>query len=578
MQKERIKYVKKLVSLFYSEYSLKIVFAVFLNLISGLLGGFNLLLLIPVLNIITTDNASAPDGFTGYIYKVINSTGLEVNLINVLLLFLVFYIASGVFQRFALVLNNRYQMEFQSNLQKNFFDLMTKSRWDILRKEHSSNYVKIITNDINRTGGAITQLLQLYSSVINITINLIVAFIMSFYLTATGIAIMAILLLLLQKNNILIYDESKSNQLQTKTIFSKITEYISGLKIAKINGGEAFIKNKFDESVDKIKDTRINVQLKQSQTKLLFSIFAAIFLTGFIYVGIEFFNTGSAVLLLLIAIFSRLTGSFSSLNQNYQRLLSMLPSFADYVDYYAKLKNNIETDELEQIDIHLKNKIEFKNVSFSYDKGEIFSNISLIIQKGKINTLVGESGTGKTTIADLICGLLKPNEGTILIDDLELTHQNYRAWLKKVSYVTQDNYLFDMTIRENMLLAYPKATDEEIWEALKKASVFEFVKNQPEQLDVLVGERGSRISGGERQRLQIAVALIKQPDLIILDEATSALDEVNEEKILKSLKKLTPEITIFVISHKRKVLEFSENQLFLENKKVNILKESINGK
>ena len=567
MLSERINNIRKLISLFYKGYKWRLVIAVLLNIISSLLGGFNLLLLIPLLNIIS-NNPRNPEGFSKYIYQIVNSTGLEVNLISVLILFLLFYIASNLLQRFSTVLTNRYQMEFQSSLQKDFFDLMTKSRWDIIRKEHSSNYIKIITNDINRTGGAVNQLLMLYTSLINVTINLTVAFFMSFYLTATGIVIMLILLWILQKNNILIYNESKSNQLHTKEVFTKITEYISGLKIAKINGGEKYIKEKFNDSVDQIKNTRISVQIKQSHTKILFSIFAALFLSVFIFIGIEYFNTGSAVLLLLIAIFSRLTASFSSISQNYQRLLSMIPSFADYEHYYERLKNNIDKHEFNEVDIRLKDKISFKNVAFSYGNGDIFSDLSFDINKGKINTLVGESGTGKTTVADLICGLLEPNKGNIYIDNLKLSSDNYKSWLKKISYVTQENYLFDLTLKENILLSNPKASKENIWEALKKASVYDFVASHPDKLNMKVGERGSNISGGERQRLQIAAALVKSPELLILDEATSALDETNEEKILQSLNNMTPEITIFMISHKRKVLEYSDNYLVLQNKMI----------
>jgi ATP-binding cassette, subfamily C, bacterial len=162
--------------------------------------------------------------------------------------------------------------------------------------------------------------------------------------------------------------------------------------------------------------------------------------------------------------------------------------------------------------------------------------------------LIGASGAGKSTLADLMAGLLAPTTGRIKVDGREVTDR--RAWREGVGYVTQDVYLFNSTLRENLLCAVRTANDAEIWEVLELAAAGDFVRALPLGLDTLLGERGVRLSGGERQRLAIARALLRRPVLLVLDEATSALDRENEQLIQDTLAKLRGHLTVLLIAHR----------------------------
>lgn len=178
------------------------------------------------------------------------------------------------------------------------------------------------------------------------------------------------------------------------------------------------------------------------------------------------------------------------------------------------------------------------------------SNLDLVIPAGATVAIVGASGAGKSTIADLVTGLLAPDSGKVMVDDTVLDAASAGAWRAQVGYVSQDTYLFHDTVRANLLWARPGASEAELREALAAAAAEEFVDALPEGLETLVGDRGASISHGERQRIALARALLRRPRLLILDEATNSLDAHNEERILDAIERLHGNVTIVTIAHR----------------------------
>ena len=207
------------------------------------------------------------------------------------------------------------------------------------------------------------------------------------------------------------------------------------------------------------------------------------------------------------------------------------------------------TQRYEKIDIG--NGIKFNKVSFSYaGNSPVIKDLDITIRAGKTTAIVGPSGAGKTTIADLLMGLIVPCEGNILIDGREFDPERIRVWRLQIGYVPQDTFLFNDTLRANLLWAKPDAKEEEIKQALRFAAAEEFVSGLPRRLDTILGDRGVLVSGGERQRIALARALLRKPSLLILDEATSSLDSENEKRIQTAIEKLHGQMTILVISHR----------------------------
>lgn len=195
-------------------------------------------------------------------------------------------------------------------------------------------------------------------------------------------------------------------------------------------------------------------------------------------------------------------------------------------------------------------------------------DVSFSLNVGKITALVGRSGAGKSTTADLLMGFLTPDSGEITIDGCPLTQENSRAWRKNIGYIPQSPLLLNDTVRENLKRFHPDATDQELIDALKKAVAWEFVQKLPQGLDTLLGDRGVRLSGGEGQRIVLARVLLGHPRLIVLDEATSALDYESEGAIRDVLSSLRKDAAILVIAHRLATVMIADEAVVLEQGKI----------
>ena len=290
-----------------------------------------------------------------------------------------------------------------------------------------------------------------------------------------------------------------------------------------------------------------------ADVKLLFDIGTVIVLAIMVLVLIDIIKLSTASLFLLIYLFVIMIPQFSTIQRSYQYFLNMLPAYDNVINLENQcIENNEFNENLFLKKIELNNSITLENLSFSYQGEEYFfiKNINLKIASGKTTAIVGPSGAGKSSIADIVMGLIKPNRGEVKVDELTLSQEIMGSWRSQIGYVAQDTFLFNETIRNNLLLAKPDALEEDIIYALKLASAKEFVSKLPNGLDTFIGDRGVKLSGGERQRLALARALLRKPTLLILDEATSNLDIKNEKKILKAMDDLHGEITILIIAHR----------------------------
>jgi len=278
--------------------------------------------------------------------------------------------------------------------------------------------------------------------------------------------------------------------------------------------------------------------------------------------AINLVNIPAVDLLLMVYIASRLIPNFSSLVRNYQYVISTLPSFDGITNLLHDAQKHREncTNKI-PLQKDPTQAIRFDKVDFSHDESTpIFNQYSCEIPINKTTSIIGLSGRGKTTLVELLLGLVKPQAGKIYIDDVDLMQLNYQDWRNRVAYIPQENFLFNTTIRQNLLWSNPDTTDEDLYTALHSAAC-SFVFNLPKGLDTVVGNQGGRLSGGERQRLALARALVRKPRLLILDEATNALDTANEQLVRQALERLCHTITIVIIAHNPVLHELADHTL-----------------
>ncbi len=359
-------------------------------------------------------------------------------------------------------------------------------------------------------------------------------------------------------------------------VTGRLTETLNGVRVIKGFNAESQENQTFQKGVDKlfqnIKKSLTATALITSSSSFLLglasasimgiggyymmssSIRPAIMTTGDFLSFTLYLGFMIAPIVQMSNIGSQITEAFAGLDRT-QEIMNLDP----------ENDNTIRTTFLDSI----KGDIEFNNVSFEYKEGEeVLHNISFKAPKGSVTALIGTSGSGKSTIAGLASSFLSPSSGTITIDGKDLAKVNLSSYRKHLGVVLQDDFLFEGTIKENILFSNQKATDYEVEKAAKSAYVMEFASKFSEGLETIIGERGVKLSGGQRQRVAIARAILANPNIIFLDEATSNLDTESESLIQKSLAKLMEGRTTLVIAHRLSTIRKATKILVIEEGKI----------
>ena len=347
-------------------------------------------------------------------------------------------------------------------------------------------------------------------------------------------------------------------------VSGRLTESLNGIRVIKGFGAEeqelTIFSNGVNEIFQLVKKSMTAQALMASAGVLMIGLASAGVMGIGSYLGLDNgeFISYTAMIAFMVApiiqignIGSQFTEAFAGLDRT-EEIMSMDPEEDE----------DVRTIKLDAI----KGDISFNNVSFSYEEGtEVIHNITFQAKKGSMTALVGTSGSGKSTIAGMAASFLNPQSGKITIDGIDLSKVKLSSYRKKLGVVLQDDFLFEGTIKQNILFSNPEASKEELMEAIKSANVHEFTDRFDDGIETLIGERGVKLSGGQRQRITIARAIIANPKILILDEATSNLDNESESLIQESLKKLMSGRTTFVIAHRLSTIRQADQILVIED-------------
>ena len=351
----------------------------------------------------------------------------------------------------------------------------------------------------------------------------------------------------------------------------RLTETLNGVRVIKGFNAEEQENISFEKGVD-----RLFQNVKKSLTATAIMTSSSAFLLGLSSVGIM--GMGGAMIIegtlstgdflaftLLLGFMIAPIIQMSNIGSQLTEAFAGLDRTEEIMSIQSESDDEMRTIELDKI----VGDIEFKDVSFSYEKGkEVVRNISFKANKGSVTALVGSSGSGKSTLASLVASFISPDSGIILIDGNDISKVSLNSFRSQLGVVLQDDFLFEGTIRDNILFPRPNASESQVLDAVKSAYVDEFTNRFDDGLDTLIGERGVKLSGGQRQRIAIARAVLANPRILILDEATSNLDTESESLIQKSLADLMKGRTTFVIAHRLSTIRQANQILVIEHGKI----------
>jgi ABC-type multidrug transport system fused ATPase/permease subunit len=427
---------------------------------------------------------------------------------------------------------------------------------------------QLMSGDIHRIGAATHYMVQSAATLIIIAAQIVIAFLLAPLLTVVAFILIAMgaavgFMMLRRAHDFGALLSRLGIELMHET-----SQFLGGLKLAAGQNRQANFVAEFQDSLKRLKREQLAYLGQENRNRIAASIIAGLVGALIAFVGLVLFDVQAAVILTMLFIFSRISAPAMEMSQMLQQFAGTVPAHAEFL----RLEHDLAAQDLP--DLRSAPAIEpgeivFRDVSFHYDRssraGAGVERLNLAVAPGTFLGVSGPTGAGKTTFADLLIGLLEPDSGEIAVGGISLRGAAAIKWRDHVSYVVQDPYLFRDTIRRNLLWANPQARDAEVWDALAIAGVDDFVGSLPAGLDTVLGERGTLISGGERQRLCLARAVLRRPFLFVLDEATSAIDVPAERKIIKAMLDLKPRPTIVMIAHREQSLDFCDRVLRLQN-------------
>jgi ATP-binding cassette subfamily C protein len=531
--------------------------------------GAQLLLAIPLMQLVGLD---VQQGNVAWLSEFVSSTfavvGLRPTPITVLSAYVLLTSASALVARWQAIFNFKLQQDFVASLRTRLYKAIANAKWPTFMRSRSSDFTHALTTELDRVGGATSFLLTMVASTIVLSVYVLFALRLSLAMTALVFFCGAGILLMLRKKSQAARWTGEEISLATNGLYAAAIEHLGGMKTTKSYGVEERSADLFSKLSKQVAQMQLNATRVYAEAGFWYNVSTALALSFILYVAFEVLVLPTAALLLLLFLFTRIIPMFAGIQQSYQQYLNALPAFVGVRELLVRFESAAEPKAESQQEVELRQGIQLKDVSFAYSvEGEIpaIQDLTLMIEAGKTTAIVGPSGAGKSTVADLVMGLIVPDRGQVLVDGIPMGTEQMGSWRRQIGYVAQDTFLFNDTIRANLLWACPEASDEEINQALRSAAAEMFVSELPEGVETILGDRGVRLSGGERQRLALARALLRNPSLLILDEATSALDSENERRVQSAIEELHGHVTILLITHRLTAVRGADVVYVLEN-------------
>ena len=461
----------------------------------------------------------------------------------------------------------------KKNLQYDMVNTLLVTDTEIIDKKHSGKFISNLTYDVNHITNLLSNaLLTLFKDSLTLIGLLLVMFLQNWKLALISIVMIPLASISAKTLGKRINKVTTEAQQKSGYLTTYLVELFKNHKLIKIFQKEEYEKNRADKYLSNLKEKNQKIQtvfirlspIMETLTGIMIAVL--IFYSGKLIsnneLDINNFFSFLAAMMLAYQPVRALSGLNMTLNQGVSAASRILP----IIDQKNVIKESLNAKSI-QIK---KSNVEFKNVNFSYNVEEkiTLNSINLKFMGGKMTSLVGHSGSGKSTILNLIPRFYDAQSGDILIDDQSIYNSTLKSLRNQISMVSQETTLFDDTILNNIKYAKETATDDEIYHSARLSFCEEFINKLPNKFDTLIGENGVRLSGGEKQRLSIARAMLKKSSIILLDEATSSLDAETEAKIQDALKTLTEGKTTIVIAHRLSTILNSSNIYVINSGKV----------
>lgn len=559
----------RIILAFGKSYPLRTILMLLSLVVAGVVEGVSLTTMLPLVSVVLGDSGHSSI-VASHVASVLNSVGLEPT-ITVLLIIIV----AGMSLTSLLILLANRQVGYTvarvaTDLRVDLINATLGSRWEHYLRQPGGALANAVATEAYRAATAYEHAANMMALTIQAIAYAIIALVVSWQAALVCIALGLVILLALRG---LVKTSRKAGKSQTglmRELLINLSDTLGSVKPLK-----AMAREDIADSLLRSQATELNTAMEKEVNsretlRALQEPLLALLAAGGLYAGLVIWKLPMSSVMVLIFMVVRVLGLMHKAQQRYHRMVGQESAF-------WALREAVEEAEAQRepaggsLQPTLARNIAFDRVSFTYGGRRILDEASVSFEVGTMTTLVGPSGTGKTTVLDLLCALLVAQDGRISVDGQALADLQRRSWRRMIGYVTQETLLLHDSVLANVTLGEPSLTEADAEHALRQAGAWEFVLGLDRGLYTRVGERGGQLSGGQRQRIIIARALAHRPSLLILDEATSALDAESEADICATLKALTPSITIIAVSHRPRLIEVADKVVELVEGKFKVV-------
>ena len=548
---------------------LKLLAVVGLEIVLHSIKGVGLLLILPLLGLLGLGPGTGDSPIWQGLQSTLDRVGFALNLEVGLLLFVAVLSIHAMLNWRRATGQVEVEQHFQMSRRVRLYEAISRTELYCLQRLRTADFIQSTQSEIRRAQIAINVLFQLLSEALSLTVYFSVALILSVQMTLFTFVcggVSALLMIPLFRKT---YSLSRKQIGVRSRMLSNLIEHIQGVRTARTLGLTYQFVDDFRRRCLQAAQGTSRLTRLSANSSLIFEIAAVLLLAIIVYAGLGFFQVESARFVVLLIIFIRVFPSIGTFQNNTQQFISLIPSFRHYLDLLRELQQHEEivlqpSDGPRQV---MRRSLELRDVSFSYlsSVAPALDKVSLTIEKGALSAVSGKSGAGKSTLADIATGLLPSQDGGLFLDGKLLDEKDRILWRRETAVVPQESFLFNDSVRANLLCVKPDATDRELRKVLDAVNACDFIESKPDKLDRPVGERGSLLSGGERQRLSIARALLRKPQLLVLDEPTNNLDSESVLALHEVLENLRHKATLLVISHDPGILQQADRVFQLDN-------------
>lgn len=525
-----------------------------LGLAASLAEGAGLLMLVPVLELVGVGG-----GKQASIGQLLGGLGLYLLLI----------VATAAVTAVRNILGNDQRNRFVDDLRSTLHAALLHVSWPAFQRLRGTDVKQIITGEVARLGMCHDALLNLGIVALALPILFLSALLLSPVLTLSALLLSGPALLLIRRIGHDGFDIGLRMGQAQRTMMADLTDDLAGLRIIKSFGAEESRQGNLARRFADLRRLQSRYARIHAGEQAALVVAAAVMAALAVIVSVLWLDQVLSAALVVILTFARLVQRGLGGIRIWRQLESGLPAAVAYEDMLAKLQAGSEGGAAVPALPPFSRSLSLRGMGLhTADGRRALDGVVMTLPFGALLAVTGPSGAGKSTLADLAAGLAHPTAGVLSVDGVALTPALLPAWRRQVAVVPQDPFLFHDTVRANLLLAAPDTSESALWAALEEAAAAEFVRALPQGLDTVVGDRGGSISGGERQRLAIARALLRHPRLLILDEATSALDGGSEALVLRTLTRLRGRMTILAVTHRDAIRQAADLVLELEEGRV----------